>query len=853
MTDNLIQYSFAAGEISETLYGRVDLAKYRTGAAMMENWFVDFRGGATTRAGSKLVGRTKYSDRNTRLVGFRFSSNDNSVLEFGDEYMRIIQNGGYVVEASKAITDASVGAGGIVFTSAAHGYTAGDWIVINGVQGTVGAKVNGKTFVVLSTTTDIFRLGDYAGNNIDGTGLAYTSGGTVERIYELATPYDHEDLALLKFTQSADTVTITHMDYAPRDLIRNDSTDWTLEIIPFGETVPPPTNVTLTRSSGDDSNAYYIYAVTTVTDEGESIESQRKVVDIALMSSAQRTVSVSWTQVPDAKYYNVYRSVGIISPSSQADLSLFLGFVGNAFGGSFKDTNISPDFTRSPQRHDNPFEDNNWPSVASYYQQRKVYAASREFPQTVWGSRPAEFRNFNISIPTTADDAYEFTLVSQQLNNIKHMISMPGGLVILTGGSAWQLNGGGQNGNAPLTPLNVQATPQAYNGCNDVPPININYDLLYIQQKGNIVRDLAYNLFANVYTGTDISILSNHLFVGHEIKEWAYAEEPFKTIWCVREDGRALSLCFLKEQEIYGWAPHSTQGLYKSVTTVQEQNIDATYWVVRRFIDGEWVQFTERSADRLIPTVEDSWCVDCGLEYPLGWQVSTCQPAALEGNAVSFKANVATFTADMVGWVIRGGGGKAVITQYVSPTEVVAKIERAIVETLPQTDYPMEFPIGGWSVTKPTTVVSGLEHLEGMEVAILADGGVLPRQVVTDGKVTLSRSASRVIVGLPYTCTLQTLAVDVGEPTIQGKRKKVSKIIGRINQTRGLKYGTRAGNMVEAKERNTQQFGQPIELGSFDQHVNVDAGWSAGGRVLFVQDNPLPASVLAVILEITVG
>src|SRR6185312_3289065 len=182
----------------------------------------------------------------------------------------------------------------------------------------------------------------------------------------------------------------------------------------------------------------------------------------------------------------------------------------------------------------------------------------------------------------------------------------PNGLVILTGLGAWQLNGGAQQ--TAVTPADQDATPQAYNGCSPtVPPIQVNYDILYVQQKGSIVRDLAFNFFVNIFTGTDMTVLSNHLFTGHQILQWAYAEEPYKVIWCVRDDGMLLSFTYLKEQDVYAWARHDTNGLFQGVCSISEAATNATgsplvnavYYIVKRFVNGQWVYYSERMDDRI--------------------------------------------------------------------------------------------------------------------------------------------------------------------------------------------------------------------------------------------------------------
>jgi len=236
-------------------------------------------------------------------------------------------------------------------------------------------------------------------------------------------------------------------------------------------------------------------------------------------------------------------------------------------------------------------------------------------------SQPGSYYNFNVTSPTQADDAITGTIVSSELNAIKSMISMPSGLIMLSSRQAWQVSGGAPG--SAITPIDVVSQAQAYNGASDVPPIVANFDILYVQAKGSIVRDLTYDFYKNIYTGTDISVLSSHLFFGYTITEWAFAEEPFKIVWTIRSDGKLLSLTFLKEQEIQGWAQHDTNGLFKSVAsvteTVAEGAVDAVYFVVQRVVNGNTVKYIERMADRFLASGATpnykTWCVDAGLQY----------------------------------------------------------------------------------------------------------------------------------------------------------------------------------------------------------------------------------------------
>jgi hypothetical protein len=73
MAEQHIQASFNSGEWSPKLYSRVDLAKYKSGAALLQNWFVDYRGGASTRTGTKYVLQCYKSATAVRLIPFQAS------------------------------------------------------------------------------------------------------------------------------------------------------------------------------------------------------------------------------------------------------------------------------------------------------------------------------------------------------------------------------------------------------------------------------------------------------------------------------------------------------------------------------------------------------------------------------------------------------------------------------------------------------------------------------------------------------------------------------------------------------------------------------------------------------------
>ena len=1042
MTQPSIQNAFSSGEVSPSLFGRTDLAKNHIGAATMRNMFVNYRGGANSRAGLAYVLKCKQPGTSAppRDIPFQFNITQGYALEFGDSYMRIKYRGAYVTEA--AVTVSNVSSVGLFSTNAAHNYNVGDWVYNIGNTG-----FGGLSWIVASvpasnqfTVTDLFGV-------VVGSAIAST-GGSVSRIYTVSAPYAAVDLPYLKYTQSADTMsltcvnTATQTEYPPYELKRLAQTNWTFAALSVTSSISAPTGVTASVITAaafpPPSPTYYSYVVTAVNDTTgeESIASQPAQCYTNDIAVTLGTNTITWNPVVGATSYNVYKATPALWVNTSwtgFPVGCLYGYLGTALGTQFVDTNITADFTHVPPTQQNPFargaitqvnptaggsgyvngsvtvnittstgsgavilpvvingaitafiiqnggsgyaagdtisftqsgasgatanlvigpQTGTYPGAVAYFQQRRVYAASLNNPDTYWMSQPGAFHNFDYSIPVIDSDAITGTPWSQQINGVQFMIPMPGGLVVLTGKGAWQVTGGTS---AAITPANENATPQAYNGCNNiVVPVVVNYDIIFVQSKGSIFRDFAYNFFTNIYTGTDLTVLSNHLFTNYTFNQIAWTEEPYKLLWAVRNDGALLSLTYLKEQDVYAWSRHDTNGLVVGVCSVTEPPVDALYVIVQRFVNGQWVYYSERMDNRNWNNAENCFCVDSGIQWPQTFPNATlnCSSSTGGGNITStlnvyggsgytnpsvfavdptgsgtgatfgvalsggsivsitpltqgsgyaqgttlsivdstgtgaviqpVVTNYATFTASSgvfnngsVGQVIRMGGGVATVTSYVSSTQVIANITTAITQTIPNdpANTPAPATSGSWSITPVTTSVSGLNHLEGKAVSILADGSVVSGQTVTNGTVTLPSAASYITVGLPYTCQLQTLYLDPqGQPvTTQSRRKTTSQVAVRVEASRGWSVGcnqvdastqpgqpnqtwSAATGMVEVKERNASVYaGNTIPLATGDFITTVKDTWNSKGQVAIQQTYPLPLNVLSLVTYWTAG
>jgi hypothetical protein len=149
-----------------------------------------------------------------------------------------------------------------------------------------------------------------------------------------------------------------------------------------------------------------------------------------------------------------------------------------------------------------------------------------------------------------------------------------------------------------------------------------------------------------------------------------------------------------------------------------------------------------------------------------------------------------------------------------------------------------------------TTTLSGLGHLEGQTVSILADGATHPNKVVSSGSITLDRQTEKAVVGLSYDSVLQTMRIEGGaaEGTSQGKTKRISKVVLRLFETVGVKVGPSLDNL-EAIPFRTSSDPMDTPVSTFiagDKEIEFNDDFNSDGFIFIKQDQALPCSILAI-------
>lgn len=870
------QRSFTGGEISPSLYARVDQTKYATGLRTCRNFLVMRHGGLANRPGSSWVGEVIDSTKTVRLVPFVFNSDQTYVLEFANTTMRVIRNGAYLTVASQSITSITNANPAVLTYAGADTYANGDQVYISGVLGPIGQYVNGRTFKVagIDAALNTFQLNYLNGTAVNSTTWGnWDSAGTVAELYVIATPYLEADLQSLQFVQSADVITIVHPNYAPRELSRTGHTAWTLSTITFAPEQVAPTSVASTTGAAVANPVSWAVASISSSTGEESLAAGTDPTNgnAAAEPTAAAAARITWTNASGAGYYRVYRSryFGRIP----------WGFIGISTSGTagFQDDGVVPDYEDNPVDTAfgilNPFNaTGDYPSTLAYHQGRLIYANTDNNPESVFATQVGRFKNFSVGRPIADDDAVFWTMTGNQVNEVLHLIEV-GRLLVFTTAGEWSIQG---NAAGIIVPGEINPTLHSLNGSSALRPLIVGSTVLYVQARGNIIRDFAFDFQADGYRGNDLTIFSAHLFDGYTIRDWAFQQIPQSIVWAVRSDGALLGLTYVREQEVFAWHRHNFQeGTVEQVCSVPEGLEDALYLVVKRTVNSATVRYIERLNTRNFSTITSAIFMDSALGYDGTNAGATTMTISGGTNwtydeLLTLTASASFFVAADVGNEIHitGSDGTVIrfhIDGYTGVTVVTGRAHKTV-------------PAGMRSVARATwgkavDELAGLWHLEAKAVSVFGDGFVVASPnnssyttvTVTNGKITLEKPYVIIKVGLPIVADVETLNIDVPQgDSLATKQKLITELATFVQSTRGIFAGARPPEddsvdplegLFEAKLRGSENlndsqvetYDDPPVLTTDVVQITLEGDWNNNGRVFIRQVDPLPLTILSIV------
>jgi hypothetical protein len=638
------QRRFDGGEIDEGLSGRNDIDQFDRSLAEMRNFFPTRRGAAVSRPGMKHCGYTK--NRTTtapRLIPFKLSDDLSYVLEFGAAYVRFWRDGELQLS-------------GVAAYELATPYTI--------------SAVRRLKFTPLGSSLLVTHP-DYAPRElvlVDESPIQWTIsevdfdlpayGGAPPMLVE---PFFTDSLP--DFPKREWSFQVTEVVRRPDGTVYESLPAPVLQSVLF-DAFAGATVLDRARIRSLTTNKWPIYpskpmeitfdlAVYGVT-PSDTLPWTRGVIEAQRVYRGRGKLMGLVAEV-------VGKPIGTTDVEAQSEAPGATSESVGAGPGRAIDYGADPDYTHSPPQGRNPFKvydpvdaetllRTEAPAVCCYFQQRLVFGRTDERPNWLWCSAVNNFTDFDEYVEPLDEDAFERQLASLSYEEIRALVPRER-LFIFTNDAVWSMAG---SGGEPLSPVGlVSLQRESPVGSTLLDPIELPSTVLYERAMGGGVRDLAFSHERGGYHSGDLSFLAGHLFDGHSLVAWGYAEVPWGLIWAARDDGKLISLLYDRERGIVAWSLHETDGWIEDLCVVPEGDEHAVYLLVRRLGTlGTSVRYSiERMTDRLEDDPELVVCLDAavsfdageGLTYPAGTLAAGAAATHLIGESVTIVADGAKY------------------------------------------------------------------------------------------------------------------------------------------------------------------------------------------------------------------
>lgn len=895
-----IKNSFNGGEFSPLMGGRTDQSKYGNACSILQNFLPTTQGPIIRRGGSYYTNEVKTSANRSWLKEFIFNVTQSYQLEFGDFYIRFYTNRGLVLEGTTAISGATQ-ANPCVITDNAHGYSTGDQVYIASVAGMT--QLNGKMYKVFVTGANTYALSDIDGNNINSTGYtAYTSGGTASRVYTIATPYAIADLTdaqgnfRLKFVPSNNICYILHPNYKAQKLSRLGNTNWTVTAVDFTN---GPFQILNTDTSKTLSAAIPSSAVSGAANNGAGL------IRLTVATSAFLTTGNTVT---------VYGINGTLEANGRWQVTVIDGTHVDLQGSTFTNAYVSgglclgdvgTSVTLTGSAGSNIFASTDVGEL--FYLEKAIVNTLPQWSPGIAVVNGALYRSgtntyiaLNGGTAGTVTPTHTSGVVTDGNPGISWLYMDSGfGVVKLSSYST----------PTSVTGVVVTALPQLVNGVG----VNKTYrwahsvfsNTLGWPEVGTFFRDRLtllkgiqaalgvtsdYENFAPKIGGiqtADSSILitlptanpprwavdANDLIIGTGGDEIVVTEISTAS---------PLAPTNIRARRQTKWGSRAVDALLIGygilfVTRSGQKLRDMRYnWQISGYDSIDLTVLAEHIAkgdDGMQGIVQMAYQQE---PYNIAWACTT------DGRLIAFTYNR---EQDVLAWhnhPVGGSGFVESVSCIPSPDgtrddvwlivkRTVNGATRRYVEYITPEFLSTDAHIAdafyvdaGLTYSGSSTAnITGLYHLKGMTVDVLANGGTHPRVVVdANGSVALQFAVTKAQIGLPCPARMRTMRMEAGSPlgTAQGKIKKITHIVIRFFKSLGGWYGPddtldSSGNYARMDQIQNRQADGLMDTPP--PMLNGDTGrlqWPNGddytdGYIEILNDTPTPMTVVALMAD----
>ena len=978
MKVDVIQHSFASGEIGPPVLGRSDITQYATACELVRNMIPRSYGSVISAPGSRYIATVSDSTLRARLISFVFNQADAYIIEMGDLYMRFFTDRG-AVQIATATEDFSGLAANLVaqwkfndntnstvvldtgatyngtsstntnnltatgkaslafdfdgqyavsiadnaaftfietakfsvcawvyyestgsnqtiiskwassnhewrlYTNASghlvfeledqsankNAYIEADTALTTGWHFVVGtydgrggsSAANGLDISVDNVTlTDVSRTtesgyvamenltasvtigrrtgtpADFWQNKIDTPAVFNTnlSSAQISSIYssslstfQLTTPFAEDEIEAVQYAQLNDIIWLTHPNHPPQQLVRTSATEWTIGDFAFigGPFLDANETTTKLKPSGTAKDATINVTASTAvfTLSGGTLGHVNSLFRIGGLAETHATTGL--------EEYGVVKITHVID-SLTATATVIR---------ALKSTTATDNWAEGAWSGVSGF-----PSAVHFHERRLWFGRTNAEPQKLWGSKTFIYENFALDTEE-GDDGLNLALASNESNEIRWLSSSKA-LFAGTFGGVFIVNSGSEDA---ITPDSVTASEDIRYGASSVIPKVIGGFVYYIQKFGKKMREMTYLWDEDSHKAFDRTILSPHMLEDQAV-DMAVQNNPESILYCVTGDGAISTLTREIDQQVVGWAKHTTDGTYTSVAVIPSQsyNYDEVWFIVERWVNSVQSKYIEVFENIEVPDRQDQCLyLHSALTYDAYESTSTSNATislSASSGSVTLTSSTAYFNGGMINKRLRAinSAGTTIGEGTITATGSTTSITLSITTTF----NALSYATGLWGVS--VSSVAGMTHLNTKTVGILADGQTESlTRTVNSGVVTLGSNYFVISIGLSYDQILFTLPPEAGNErgTAQGKFQRYNEISFKVNRTtQDFKYGPDSSNLDDLVLAITPTVTTlytgviPPQAGG----VAMRGGYKRGAQIYIKNSKPLPIEIL---------
>ena len=728
-------------------------------------------------------------------------------------------------------------------------------VFVSEVKNRTSAKNALIPFDVASDQQYIMEVGHNYIRYYANHGQVESSPGTP---LETVTTYSNDEQQDLRVAQQVDIMYMVHPNGHPYKLSRTSLTSftWTKVAWKDGNAPMQPSNITAVTCTKTGGGSPYTFTFSAVPKPGGMVTADDVGRTLRFHDGVYQITTVSSTTVVIATELKV-----LADPAgSGSTLDWALGL----------------------------FSDTDGPRAVIFHDGRLWYAGSRTAPDVIVGSMSDDYDNFFRGLsygvtPTINEDdkAIVKRVQGKRLQTIMWLASQADYMAIGSAGGEFRMFSSDAAG--ILTPNASVVRSATYRGAAYKTPVQIDSQIMFVHSNLRELYELRYEVVKDNFSSRNLMLLAedvpdSDVNGNGGILRMAYQATPDSTIWMVHGDGSLIGLTYEPDQKVLGVHTHSVgNGLatVNDIAVVQNPTSSAhELWFLATidvngtteqyvcYMDAQYrpaLSYERATDDQKIRALDEAYFVDLGLKYDLPVLIASFTKAA-EG----------VFTATAHGFA---DGDRVKLRAPQGPTEMdrlsaivsdkttnAFKLKDGSGNYIDTTDWADLGVVSGASTTnmnsplvrKEVTTITGLDHLEGLTVAVLADGMVHPNEVVVSGDIELNRRASIVAVGLPYSYRGETQRFTAGGKlgTGQGQPATIDKIAVVLHNTMGGSLSTGNGLERDLDAMNFRDGNGPMDqsppLFTGTKLISVDTSWDTEPTVYFENTQPLPMTVLAV-------